>query len=92
MTKMVCDFYPAGGGQGTQSDGKVCEYRMGECKGTRAGVTKRSTWRKHDAKSAGTVGGENKKGKAVIGWDGEQMYALSLGAGGGGGTWLLETA
>lgn len=39
-------------------------------------------------------GGENKKGKAVIGWDGEQMYALSLGAGGGvaGGTWLLETA
>lgn len=63
MTKTVSDFYPAGGGQGAQSDGKVCQYRMGECKG-RGGVTKRSTWHKRDAMSAGTVGGENKKGKA----------------------------
>lgn len=55
MTKMACDFYPAGGGQGAQSDGKVCEYRMGEMQG--GGVTKRSAWRKHDAKSAGTAGG-----------------------------------
>lgn len=57
----------------------------------RGGVTKRSTWRKHDAKSAGTAGGEDKKGRAVIGWDGEQTYALSLGAGRGGrGYWRLH--
>lgn len=55
----------------------------GKCKGV---VSQRGPHGANTMQRApGQRGGENKKGKAVIGWDGEQMYALSLGAGGGRG-------
>lgn len=80
---MVSDLYPAGtgGGQGMQSDGKVCAYRMGGGGGHRE-VQMAQTRR--DAKGVGTAGGERKQARLEPGCDWlreEQTYALSLGAG-----------